>query len=313
MNKVGDQQSTPVSVSVVVLTYNWPEALSLTLQSLAKQACLPKEVIVADDGSNASTLEMIESLAETYPVPLFHVWQEDRGFRAGAARNRGIAKATSDYIVLLDGDMVVHPNFIGDHLDLIEPGTFLAGGRIRATEDETRRLLRGGVPKFHMMMDGIWNAPHDFHRYHALRWPWLARKKAKKPGRVMSCNMGLWRSDALAVNGFDERMEGYGSEDLEFAARLRNAGLRQKQLKFIALAIHLEHVSRAPADPNDLGIPNNQLLAHTRRTGAIRCEHGIVGSGVEGGGRVSTHHRPVSTAVSDSRRQLKESSAPTDT
>lgn len=265
-----------VSVSVVVLTYNWPAALALTLDSLAKQKCLPKEVIVADDGSTGATLDMIESVATSYPVPLFHVWQEDRGFRAGSARNRGIAKASGDYVILLDGDMVVHPHFISDHLECLEPGAFLVGGRLRASAKETERLLHGGKPRYNMMLDGIFDAPHDFRRYHAVRWPWLARKKAKRPGRVMSCNMGFWRKDAIAINGFDERMQGYGSEDLEFAARLRNAGLRQKQLKFTALAVHLEHASRAPADPDDPNMPNNQLLAFTRQSGKVRCEQGIV-------------------------------------
>lgn len=261
--------------SVILLTYNWPQALALALDALARQTMPPLEVVVADDGSAQETQKLVESRMAGYPVPLRHVWHEDRGFRAGAARNRGIAASHGDYLILLDGDMVAHPKFIADHMAFAEPGCFLAGGRLRASTRETTRLLQGGTTRFDPFMDGIFDAPHDFRRYHALRWLAIARRKARRPGRVMSCNMSFWRNDVLAANGFDERMEGYGSEDLELAARLRNAGLRQKQLKFAALAVHLEHASRAPADPDDISMPNNQLLRETVSRKLIRCERGI--------------------------------------
>ena len=264
-----------MSPSVILLTYNWPQALSLALDALARQTILPQEVIVADDGSTQETRILIESRMASHPVPLRHVWHEDRGFRAGAARNRGIAASNGDYLILLDGDMVAHPKFIADHMAFAEPGCFLAGGRLRASALETTRLLQGGTIRFDPFMDGIFDAPHDFRRYHAFRWLAMARRKACRPGRVMSCNMSFWRNDVLAANGFDERMEGYGSEDLELAARLRNAGLRQKQLKFAALAVHLEHTSRAPADPDDISMPNNQLLRETMSRKLTRCELGI--------------------------------------
>ena len=87
--------------------------------------------------------------------------------------------------------------------------------------------------------------------------------------------MSAWRNDLLRVNGFDERFEGYGGEDQELAKRMRHAGVRRRQLKFAALAIHLFHDSRAPPDPNDMSLPNNRILAETMRTRAIRCERGI--------------------------------------
>ena len=91
----------------------------------------------------------------------------------------------------------------------------------------------------------------------------------------MSCNMSFWRADLERVNGFDESMEGYGSEDLELGARLENAGVARRQLKFAALAVHLHHTSRAPDDPNDLSMPNNRILRDTRSSGRTRCERGL--------------------------------------
>lgn len=268
-----------MKTSLVVLTYNWPAALRRVLESIAAQRTLPDEVIVADDGSTAETAQLVAGFAAAFPVPLRHVWQEDAGFRAARARNRGFVASRGDYILLIDGDMVLHRDFVADHLMLAEAGYFLQGGRIKTTEQETARLLAGGKPLF-----APWT-PADFHvfdgikRLYAFRQPALARWKARgrNGGRVMSCNMSFWREDLLRVNGFDERMEGYGAEDRELAARLGNAGVKRRQLKWAALALHLEHPSRAQPDVDDMSLPNNRLFRATVEQKIIRCERGMDG------------------------------------
>jgi glycosyltransferase involved in cell wall biosynthesis len=266
-----------MNVSLIILTYNWPGALEGMLRSVAAQTCLPYEVVVADDGSTAETAALIQRMAATYPVPLRHVWQEDHGFRAARARNRGIAASRGDYVILLDGDMLVHPDFIADHLMLAERGFFLQGGRIKATPEESQRLLNGGEPVFAPWSTANFDEFDGTRRLYAFRAPLLARWKARSRngGRVMSCNMSFWRDDLLRVNGFDERMEGYGAEDRELAARLENAGLKRRPLKWAALAVHLWHNSRSPPDVDDMSLPNNRLFHATRTQGITWCERGI--------------------------------------
>ena len=69
------------SVSLIVTTYNWPQALDLTLASVARQSRLPDEVVIADDGSDEATAQLVREWRLRLPCPLVHVWQEDRGFR----------------------------------------------------------------------------------------------------------------------------------------------------------------------------------------------------------------------------------------
>lgn len=266
-----------MKVSLVVLTYNWPQALARVLDSVAAQVRLPDEVIVADDGSGAETAALIAARAGSFAVPLRHLWQEDLGFRAARARNRGFAAATGDYVVLIDGDMLLHPHFVADHLMLAERGYFLQGGRLKANREESARLLAGGRPTFAPWLPAHFHEFDGTRRLYAFRQPWLARWKARgrNGGRVMSCNMSFWRDDLLRVNGFDERMEGYGAEDRELAARLQNAGLRRRQLKWAALAIHLEHKSRAQEDVDDPTLPNNRIYLATVEQRITRCELGI--------------------------------------
>jgi len=266
-----------MKVSLIIITYNWPAALARTLDSVAAQTRLPDEVLIADDGSGPETAAVIEQARKTFPVPLKHIWQEDLGFRAARARNRGIAASKGDYIVLLDGDMMIHPNFIADHLMLAEPGFFLQGGRLKANHAESQRLLAGGKPVYAPWVKANFHEFDGTKRLYAFRAPMLARWKSRSRsgGRVMSCNMSFWREDLLRVNGFDERMEGYGAEDRDLAVRLENACLRRRALKWCALAMHFEHSSRAQEDVNDPSLPNNRLLHESIERKLVRCELGI--------------------------------------
>src|SRR5690606_36112774 len=97
-------------------TYNWPEALECCLLSVLKQKMLPGEVIIADDGSGEPTRQLINRFRQLCPVPLLHVWQPDEGFRLGKIRNKAIAAASGDYIIQTDGDIILHPLFIKDHM-----------------------------------------------------------------------------------------------------------------------------------------------------------------------------------------------------
>jgi glycosyltransferase involved in cell wall biosynthesis len=266
-----------MKVSLIIITYNWPTALARTLESVAAQTRLPDEVLIADDGSRPETAAVIARARENFPVPLKHIWQEDLGFRAARARNRGIAASTGDYIVLLDGDMMVHRNFVADHVMLAEPGFFLQGGRLKANHAESQRLLAGGKPVYAPWVKANFHEFDGTRRLYAFRAPMLARWKSRSRngGRVMSCNMSFWRGDLLRVNGFDERMEGYGAEDRDLAVRLENAGLRRRALKWCALAMHFEHNSRAQEDVNDPSLPNNRLLQESIERKLVRCELGI--------------------------------------
>jgi glycosyltransferase involved in cell wall biosynthesis len=255
-------------LSLIITTYNWPEALDLVLKSVCGQRSMPDEVIVADDGSGEPTARVVSSWARRLPVPVHHLWQENKGFRAARSRNRAIAAARGDYIVLLDGDMVLDEHFIEDHRRAAEPGYFVQGVRIRTDARCTARMLERGSTFPGILEPGVRS------RHRAIRNLWLSRCFARVPvplSRVKSCNQGYWRSDLIAVNGFDERMQGWGPEDKECAVRLLHSGVRLKELRFAALAVHLHHPSRAPGGFN----PNDAILEETIAKKSTRCEFGL--------------------------------------
>jgi glycosyltransferase involved in cell wall biosynthesis len=262
--------TTPSRASVVITTYNWPQALDVALHALARQRTLPFEVVVADDGSREDTRTLIEGVARDYPVPLRHSWIEDRGFRVALARNRAIAATGGDYVLLLDGDMVAHPMFVADHLAAAESGSFVQGMRVLTDADGRDRLLSHEVEALGFFDRGL------TRRRHTLRIPPLAAlslrtTRGQSSGAIKTCNQGWWRDDLVTLNGFDERYEGWGREDKDLAVRAFHAGLQRRSLRFAGLATHLYHQER-----HDEGAsPNDALLAEAKASGRVRSPLGL--------------------------------------
>src|SRR5690554_2143218 len=104
-----------MDISVIITTYNQPEWLEKVLWGCAVQTFPHFEIIIADDGSGPETREAIERMRSQLPMPLRHVWHEDRGFRKCEILNRAIAAASGDYLIFLDGDCIPRRDFVDVH------------------------------------------------------------------------------------------------------------------------------------------------------------------------------------------------------
>ena len=256
------------TASLVIATYNWPEALAVVLGSVRVQEVLPSEVVIADDGSGDATRSLVTREAATFPVPLRHVWHEDTGFRLGTIRNKAMAAATGEYLVQLDGDLVLHPRFIASHLQFAERGRYVQGSRAMLDARRTEECLRAGRIVTGPFSSGVRN------RVNAMHLPWLSalvHGPTDPLRRTRGCNMAFWRDDIVCANGYNEEIAGWGREDSELAVRLQNSGVRRKNLKFGAVAWHLHHRVQSQ---ESLG-RNHDLYERARREGLTRCALGI--------------------------------------
>ena len=131
-------------ISVVVSTYNWPEALDLSLKSLSAQTDSNFEIIVADDGSGCETARVVEEWCRKSPVKVIHSWQEDKGFRLARSRNVAVTRSAGKYLIFMDGDCIVRSDFVAMHRMLAERHSVLAGQRILLAEAFSKECLISG-------------------------------------------------------------------------------------------------------------------------------------------------------------------------
>lgn len=224
--------------TLVISTYNWPQALDLVLKSVLQQREMPGEVIIADDGSKEETKQLIESYKAVFPVPLMHMWHEDDGFRKTIILNKAFKAAKGEYIIQIDGDIIIHPDFIKDHLKFREKGYYVKGSRGLLTKQLTDKVLKNKQINFSFLHSGIKS------RFNVTRLPLASRLLYGKPDntrKVKGCNFAVWKTDFIAVNGYNNDVKGWGHEDIELAARLVNNGIKQRHLKLAAVCFHIHH------------------------------------------------------------------------
>ena len=237
-------------ISVIVATYNWPAALKLCLNSLKNQSIRDFEILIADDGSKDETRDLIQKCIKEFPVKITHLWHEDIGCRKTIIGNQAIHASTGKYLIFLDGDCLVQPDFLERHLSLAQKGYLVTGSRILLNHKFTKEILtkdnldfswlrkksihlwiNGSINKFLPLLFKFGNSP--WRNYRKFYWR-----------RIKGCNMACWKEDALLIDGFDETLLGWGHEDADFVFRLENKGIIRKSGSWSTEVIHLFHSVR---------------------------------------------------------------------
>ena len=226
------------SCTLVTPTYNWPKALELLLLSVLNQTVLPSEVIIADDGSKEDTKELIAKFQKIFPIPLIHVWHEDNKNQKPKIMNKAIALAKYDYIIEIDGDIIMEKNFIKDHLQFAKKGQYLFGSRVNIQQNILENIFKNKTINFSYFSKGIKK------RNRTLRIPLVmnfVKYNDKISSKLRGCNMSFWREDFIKINGFNECLVGWGIDDSEMIQRLHNIGIVGKRLKHTGIAYHIYH------------------------------------------------------------------------
>lgn len=258
-----------ISVSIIIPTYNWSKALNLCLQSVLAQSILPDEIIIADDGSLQDTTDLINDIRKKSLVPVIHVWQEDKGFRLAEIRNKAIVKSSKEYIIQIDGDVILHKDFIKDHIRFAQKESFVSGSRVIIEKELAEQLLSSQTYNISIFTKGTHSKLNGLHL------PFLSFLQEKYRQSdilyVRGCNMAFWREDLLKVNGYNEEMTGWGREDNELASRLINSGIEKRIIKFAGIVFHIYHTIRPRTSVNQ----NDVILQQSIRTKAVWCTKGI--------------------------------------
>ena len=258
-----------MKTTLLITTYNRPDALELCLMSVLRQTHLPDEILIADDGSTADTKELIDTYRTKFSIPVIHIWHEDKGFRRTVILNRAFLVAKGDYIIQVDGDLILGRHFIADHINFAKEKCIAKGRRVCLSQKETDRLLKEKSLKASIFLQGTTMREHGIRipLYNQLFSP---KEKATGDG-VGGGNMAYWKADALAINGYNMDIQGWGPEDWEFAQRLVHFGCKQRKLKFGAIQFHLEH-NTYPKQPTE---DHLRMVEELKKNKNIRCTNGV--------------------------------------
>jgi glycosyltransferase involved in cell wall biosynthesis len=267
-----------MKVSVIITTYNAVEWLQKVLVGFSVQTECDFEIVIADDGSTSETKELLSLFSSKFKYPIVHVWQEDEGFQKSKILNKAILKSNSEYLLFTDGDCIPRKDFVAMHLKYQEKGYFLSGGYFKLPLSISKLISEKDVVGENCF-DLSWLKSNGFKAnfksskltksaVFANFMNWITPTKRSWNGH----NSSGWKSDIIAVNGFNHDMQ-YGGLDRELGERLFNNGLLSKQIRYSAICVHLDH-ARGYSTP-EIWQKNKGIREYNRKNKVVKIENGI--------------------------------------
>lgn len=283
-NRAQAALKTTPRTSLIISFYNRIDFLKLVWASVESQSNREFQVIICDDGSSESVVGEVQDLIRDSRLPVMHLWHPDQGFRKNRILNQGILWAQAPHLVFIDGDCVLHPQFVSEHMHFARPKTVLAGRRMDLSPGLTRLLTPERVRAGYLEKNLWWIIPLISWRKdnNGLKAIYIENTKLrswlnKKPRGIVGCNFSVQKMDMLAINGFDNRYEAPGTgEDSDIEYRLRLNGVKIQPFCNAAIQYHLWH--RLQKRPSG----NEDLFREVQRLEKARTEFGLEQVGPNG-------------------------------
>lgn len=265
-------------ISIIISTYNSEDWLEKVMWSYEAQSFKNFEMVIADDGSEQPTFDLIEKMKSLVSYPIVHVWHEDNGFQKSQILNKAILACNADYILMSDGDCMARADYVQVHMDKREAGYFLSGGYFMLPMEISKLITKDDI-----LSQRCFNV--KWLKTHGLKSSFKNNKLTAKGFKSQFLNTitptnaswnghnaSGWKKDIVAVNGFDERMQ-YGGEDRELGERLFNFGIKSKQIRYSAVCLHLDH-SRGYKTKDSID-KNLKIRAYTKSNKVSKTPYGI--------------------------------------
>ena len=215
-----------LDLAIIVPSYQMPWHLLRVLESIACQRTARRfEVVVSDDGSTDETPQVVADFRRRASFPVRFLTHPHSEFHAARCRNDGTRASTAPHLMFIDGDCLLPPNHIEQHLRAWRPGVVTCGDCIRLDQDVSHRMTLEVVRSGDFVEWAPAEQKHKLRRMHYKSLWYGLIGHATKPA-FRGNNFALARADFERVNGFDENFLGWGCEDDDFGRRLRVAGVR---------------------------------------------------------------------------------------
>ncbi|MEA1917397.1 MAG: glycosyltransferase, partial [Campylobacterota bacterium] len=231
-----------------IAVYKNIDALRIVLDSIATQSMSVDEIIIAEDGHFD---EMAAFLYYLKMDNLINFTKDDLGWRKALSLNNAIKKASGDYLIFIDGDVVPHSRFIEGHITSATRGIVFCGKRSELGEKTSKAIYDGSlhvrdlqkrylINALALHVDGVRHYEEGLYvKPHGIIHNWMKERVVKY---IIGCNFSCFKDDFVAINGFDEDYtQPTVGEDIDLGWRFIGMGIQLRSVRQVAVVYHLWH------------------------------------------------------------------------
>ncbi len=232
--------------SVILSCYNQVSNIEKIFYSLLNQTFTEFEIVLADDGSGPEMFKLVQAFSNKFAYPIQHVWHEDIGYRRTVIGNRAVKKCDSDYIIFVDGDCILHHQFIASHYKRRQLRTVLSGRRIMLDNLLSKSITNDHIINKLIEKPSFWWRHTDVKEWKRGIYLPFIYKIVNFPDKnywAIGCNFSIHKQDFIDINGYDESITGWGLEDINLSQRFKLKGYKIRKITNEAIQYHLFHKS----------------------------------------------------------------------
>lgn len=190
--------------SIIIPVYNRPDEVDELLQSLTRQTFRDFEVLVVEDGSSVPCCDVVGKYNEQLLLRYF----EKSNSGPGQTRNYGAERSQGEYLIILDSDCILPPDYLAaveKELQTAPADAFGGPDRAHESFSDIQKAINYSMTSF-FTTGGIRGGKKKMDKFYP-----------------RSFNMGVRREVYLKLGGFSKMRFG---EDIDFSIRIFKAGYR---------------------------------------------------------------------------------------
>lgn len=265
-----------MKADLIISVYKNVSDLKVILDALRHQTNKDFDIIISEDGNSEEMKAFISNY--TSPFKILHLTQPDEGWRKNQALNKAIKATSSPYLIFIDGDCVLHPRFIENHLRFASPKSVLAGKRVKLGTEFSKKLRSGDLLEFEktflsntrsLFKDGVKFFEEGIYVDPNKPLAALARLRSMK--MLKGCNFSCYKEALIDINGFDEDYQKPAiGEDIDLTWRFKGLGYKIVSLRNFAVQYHLHHKENWTSQEENIRLMEKKQAANT-----FRCINGL--------------------------------------
>lgn len=229
-------------LSIVIPTYNRIDSLRHCINSVLQQLCQGLEIIIIDDGSTDGTVDYLRTIKENYQNNMVVIINPGN-FGVNYSRNRGIERATKEFILFLDSDDELAPGCLRHIINTVKNNTvkthflFLVSDRANEFESLEQSMqihysdwIKGAIGSdfIHLVSSAIMKQHLFFEQFRMFEYlNWLRVKKLTTPQLLIPLIASIRKRDR--------------PDSLTRAGRLRHISVIQSKFEARQLYYNLYH------------------------------------------------------------------------
>lgn len=235
-----------MKVSIIISTHGSPAWLEKVLWGYECQTFNNFDLIIAEDGAEKETRELIDDYVKISNMDIRHLWQDSKGDEEPRILNQAVVACQSDYIIFSNDHCIPRNDFVEVHMTRAKRHYFLSGGFFKVPLRVSKAITREDITTL-FAFDLRWLFAHGLKPLKIFQ---LTNQRVME--RLFSgitgsstdwrgFNSSAWKDDILSINGFNEDLK-KGEHNLDFGERLFRRGVRGVQVRQDAICIHLDQL-----------------------------------------------------------------------